>query len=129
VGSGPDPTQFELSKPRFEIWRSGADTPDVPTQIKDGWHSTLIASGESILVRLLFDPSLTGTPLSVTPDKGVIIEPTQGIHIGPSGECVFTVEIEGGQEQGQVSFYSMQITTGLRLTTAAPEMIELFANP
>ncbi|HWM24834.1 MAG TPA: hypothetical protein VNP98_08415 [Chthoniobacterales bacterium] len=129
VGTGPDPAQFELATPRFEVWRSGAEAPEIPTQVKDGLHHTLITSGEPIVVRLLFDPSLTGTALSVTPDKGVLIEPAQGIHIGPSGECLFTVDLEGNQEEGQISFYSMQITTVLRLTTATPETIELLANP
>jgi len=129
VGSPPDPAEFELAKPRFEVWRSGAETPEIPTQIKDGWHSTLITSGNPITVRLLFDPSLTGTPLSVTPDKGVLMTPTQGVHIGPSGECLFAVDLESGQEESQISFYSMKINTVLRLTTASEEVIQLLATP
>lgn len=55
--------------------------------------------------------------------------PTEGVHIGPSGECLFTVDLEGGQEESQISFYSMKINTVLRLTTATEEVIELMANP
>ena len=128
-GGPPNPAEFELAKPRFEIWRNGAETPEIPTFVKDGWHSTPIARAESILVRLLFDPSLTGTPLSVTPDTGVTMAPDQNIYIGPSGECLFTVEVDSSQEESQISFYSMQINTVLRLTTATPEVIEAIANP
>lgn len=128
VGGAPNPA-FELAKPRFEIWRVDAETPETPTQIKDGLHSTLIASGNPITVRLLFDPSLTGTPLSVTPDKGIIVALTEGIQVGPTGECMFTVDLEEGQAESQISFYSMQINTVLRLTAATEEFIELMANP
>lgn len=129
-GSGPpNPAEFELAKPRFEIWRNGAQTPEIPTFVKDGWHITPIAKNESILVRLLFDPSLTGTPLSVTPDRGVTMAPEQNIYIGPTGECLFTVEVDSSQEESQISFYSMQINTVLRLTTATPEVIEAIVNP
>ncbi len=129
VSSPSDPAEFELTKPRFEIWRNGAEAPEIPTQIKGGLHSTLVTSGDPITVRLLFDPSLTGTPLSVTPDKGVAMTPAQGVLIGPSGECLFTVDLESGQEESQISFYSMKINTVLRLTAATPEFIGLLANP
>jgi hypothetical protein len=130
LGGPPNPAEFELAKPRFEIWRSGAEAPEIPMYVKDGWHSTLITSGNPITVRLLFDPSLTGTSLSVTPDKGILMTPTQDIFIGASGECLFAVDLEEGQKESQISFYSLQINTVLRLTAATSEGIEfLLANP
>lgn len=131
VAGQRDPGPFELATPQIEIWRNGAETPESPMQIKEGVQSAMITSGNPVWIRLLFDPSLTGTAVSVTPSEGVIIQPAQiTFYIGASGECLLLVDLDAHyQEGGEITFYSQQITTGLRLAHATPETIEALASP
>jgi hypothetical protein len=131
VNGQSDPALFQLVTPRIEIWRSGAEAPELPIQIKEGLQYTLIAPGNPIWVRLLFDPSLTGTTVAVTASDGVVMQPAAStIQIGPSGECLFTVDIIADlRGNAEIIFDAQQVTTGLRLTPAPAEVIGELGNP
>lgn len=130
IGGAPNPIDQWRATPRFEIWRSGAETPEIPVPAKEGWQRTLITNGVPVVVRLLFDPSMTGNPVTITISEGVLIQPAQEVvNIGAGGECLFTVDLDSRQEEGgEITFYTKQVTTGLLLAVASPEMIELMAN-
>jgi hypothetical protein len=124
--SQPDPEPFVLATPWVEIWRDGAEQPELPVQTEKGSERILIASGNPVLIRLLFDPSLTGTPLAVKPTEGVTLQPqVEALNIGAGGECVFLVGLEE-QTQAEIFFYSQGVTTELRFQSA-PAGLEL--NP
>jgi hypothetical protein len=125
AGRESDPVEFEIATPRIEIWRSGAESPESPMEIRGELQTALIASGNPIWIRLLFDPSLTGASVTVTVGEGVIIQPAESVvQIGPTGECLFLVDLDAKQTEGtEISFDSSQITTGLRLTAVPVEIV------
>lgn len=131
VNGQSDPALFQLVTPRIEIWRSGAEAPELPIQIKEGLQYTLVTPGNPIVVRLLFDPYLTGTTAAITTTAGVIIQPAvSSVQIGRSGECLFTVDIIADlRGNAEIIFDAEQVTTGLRLTPAPAEVIEELSNP
>ena len=125
VSGMPDPEPFILATPWVEIWRPGAEEPEYITQTDKGPERVLIAIGTPVLVRLLFDPSLTGTPMTVTASKNVSLQPSvEAINIGPGGECVFQVQLDE-QSQGEVTFYSQGVVTLLPLQSVPLSMMGL----
>jgi hypothetical protein len=125
VSGLPDPEPFILATPWVEIWRPGAQEPEFITQTDKGPARVLIPIRTPVLVRLLFDPSLTGTPMTLKKSDLVILQPAvEAINIGPGGECVFQVQLDE-QSQGEVLFYSQGVETLLPLQSVPPSMIEL----
>jgi hypothetical protein len=124
VSGLPDPQPFVMATPWVEIWRPGAQEPEFITQTKNGPERVLIPIATPVLVRLLFDPSLTGTPITVKTSKEVILQPAvEAIDIGPGGECLFQVQLDE-QSQGEVTFDSQGVVTLLPLQSAPVEIIE-----
>jgi hypothetical protein len=125
VSGLPDPEPFILATPWVEIWRTGAQEPEFITQTEKGPARVLIPIATPVLVRLLFDPSLTGTPVTVKTSKQVILQPAvEAIDIGPGGECLFQVQLDE-QSQGEVTFYSQGVVTVLPLQSVPLSMIEV----
>ncbi len=124
VSGLPDPQPFVMATPWVEIWRPGALEPEFITQTKNGPERVLIPIATPVLVRLLFDPSLTGTPITLKASDRVILQPAvEAIDIGPGGECLFQVRLDE-QTQGEVTFYSQGVVTELPLQSAPVEIIE-----
>ncbi len=123
VSGLPDPQPFILATPWVEIWRPGAQEPEFITQTDKGPARVLIPIGTPTLVRLLFDPSLTGTSITVKASDLVNLQPAvEAINIGPGGECLFQVQIDE-QAQGAVAFYLEGVETLLPLQSVPPSMI------
>jgi hypothetical protein len=124
VSGLPNLQPFVMATPWVEIWRAGAEEPEYITQTKNGPERVLIPIDSPVLIRLLFDPSLTGTPITVKTSERVILQPAvEAINIGPGGECLFQVQLDE-QTQGEVTFYSQGVVTVVPLQSAPIEIIE-----
>jgi hypothetical protein len=113
---GPDLNRLARAIPLVEVWRAGVVAPQIVGHHGGRYGSVLVAGSEFVTLRLQFHPFLGGKPLVVRRDRGVNIQPPQGIAtISPTGECVLQVQLLPDAGRGQITLYTGGVTTALRL--------------
>ena len=113
------PTALELQRitPVIEVWRAGAQSPQLPVRRGQHMAPAFIADNQPVMVRLQFDPLAQGKTVWVRRGRGAILDPpTEVLQIRPTGECVVTVRLEENAPRGHLTFHCEGLMTTLPLS-------------
>jgi hypothetical protein len=103
-----------------EIWRQESQFPQMPTRQGAQFDPVYITGSESVLVRLQFDPVAAGSAVVVKPGPGVTVDPPETeFYVGPTGECIVSVALDGSFPRTDMNVYCLGIRTKVPLAQAS----------
>jgi hypothetical protein len=112
----PEKTRPEES----EVWREESEFPQMPTRLGAQFDRAYITGPEPVLVRLQFDPLAAGSAVVVIPGPGVTVDPPETeFYVGPTGECIVSVALDGTFLRSDMNVYCMGIRTKVPLARAS----------
>jgi hypothetical protein len=102
-----------------EVWREESEFPQMPTRQGAQFDPAYIKGPEPVLVRLQFDPIAAGSAVVVKPGPGVTVDPPETeFYVGPTGECVVSVALDGDFLQSDMNVFCLGIRTRVPLARA-----------
>jgi hypothetical protein len=108
----PSSIQIQRMTPVVEVWRAGANEPQVPARRGRYLAAAYVGVNELVNVRLQFDPFAAGKAVFVRAGQGVTLESGSDVlRVDLTGKCMVSVRLGEGWPQGGVSFYSEGLTT------------------
>ena len=125
----PDPIQIQRMTPVVEVWRAGANAPQIPARRGKHMATAYVADNQPVMVRLQFDPLVRGKTVVVRPGQGVVLDPpAEVLQIQPTGECVVTVRLEENAPRGHLSFHCEGLMTTLPLARSSAAVAQANEN-
>lgn len=108
-----------------EIWCEGSLSPQRPARRGRRFDLAYLIGTEPAFVRLQFHPLAAGKVVTVKQGPGVTIDPPgTELRVGPTGECVVSVALDGSFLQSDINIYCVGIRTRLPLSRASREIVE-----
>jgi hypothetical protein len=102
-----------------EVWREESEFPQMPNRQGAQFDPAYIKGPEPVLVRLQFDPIAAGSAVVVKPGPGVTVDPPETeFYVGPTGECVVSVALDGDFLQSDMNVFCLGIRTRVPLARA-----------
>lgn len=102
-----------------EVWQKDSTTPQRPVRRGRQFELAYLVGTEPALVRLQFHPLAAGKAVIVKPGPGVKVDPSgTEFRVGPTGECVVSVTLDGSFRRSDINIYCVGIRTKLPLSRA-----------
>lgn len=110
------PTQSQIATPDIEVWRKDSLFPQRPSRRGRRFDTAFLLGTESALVRLQFHLLAAGKTVVVKAGPGVTVDlPGTQLRVGPTGECVVSVALNGSFLQSDITVYCVGVASRLPL--------------
>jgi hypothetical protein len=108
-----------------EVWREESASPQEPVRQGARFDQAYVAGIDLVSVRILFDPRAAGKTVIVKPGPGVTVDPPETeFRVGPTGDCVVSVAVNGTYLRSYISVYCDGLRTTLPLSRASLATVE-----
>jgi hypothetical protein len=80
------------------------------------------------VIRLQFDPLTSGKAVIVRAGKGLILDSSETILVGPTGECAVSVRLDDSLSRSHIIFSCEGLASTLPLMRVTPAVLEANKN-